>query len=52
MYCDEVRYISYQPPRENGIFLKMFSRLMITQKGSSVAHSPYDIYSASCNMHH
>ena len=34
--------MSHQPPSENGVILKAFSRL--TQKGSSVAHSPYDIY--------
>ena len=33
--------MSYQPRVKNGIFLKLFGRLM--QNGSSVAHSSYDI---------
>ena len=33
---------------KNGIFLKLFSRLM--QKGSSVMHSPYDITQYIHNM--
>ena len=42
MYCDEVHYMAYLPLRKNGVVSKMFGRL--TQKGSSVVHSPYNIY--------
>ena len=33
--------MSHQAPSENGVVLKIFGHL--TQKGSSVAHSPFDI---------
>ena len=33
--------MAYQPPSENDVFSKMLGRL--TQKGLSVAHSPYNI---------
>ena len=41
MYCDEVRYMAPINHRvKNGDILKTFGHL--TQKGSSVAHSPYN----------
>ena len=46
-----VYYKWNRPLRENGIFWKMFGRLDLTQKGSSVAHSPCDIYITYSTVH-
>ena len=43
--CIATRFVIYciNLQVKNGIFSKLFSRLMIMQKGSSVVHSPYNI---------